>query len=241
MSARDRIFSQPLSKADGFVFDEQVASVFPDMIQRSVPGYQALIGQIAGIARVYARPESRIYDLGCSLGAASLAIRLAVDLDGCKLIAVDNAPAMIAAAETHFSAIQGIPYELLCADICHVPVENASLVVMNYTLQFLPPEDRLAVLKTIHQGLNRGGVLVLSEKIRGVDAEEDALLTKLHYEFKRANGYSDLEISQKRDALEEVLIPDTLSRHRERLAEAGFQSVHVYFQALNFISLIAHP
>jgi len=236
---RDRLYAEPHAEVADFAFDERVAAVFPDMIRRSVPGYAAIIGMIGLLAEQHAQPGSRLYDLGCSLGAATAAMRARLTAPDCELLAVDNAPAMIERAREQFDNSPGAPVTLLCADIRDVAVQDASVVVLNFTLQFLPPEERLAMLTGIRRGMRPGGVLVLSEKIAGADAAQDALLTELHHTFKRANGYSDLEISQKRSALERVLLAETVAHHQQRLAEAGFARSDLWFQCFNFVSLVA--
>ena len=235
----DRLYATALPDVHRFVFDDRVAAVFPDMIRRSVPGYATVLGMLGVIAERFIQPGSAVYDLGCSLGAATAAMRL--HAPDCRLIAVDNAPAMIARAREFLDRIPGAPVELRCLDIRDVSVVDASVVVLNYTLQFIPPAERLALLRGIRDGLRSDGVLVLSEKIAGADADEDRRLTELHHAFKRANGYSDLEISQKRAALEQVLIPETLAAHRKRLLEAGFRTVDLWFQCCNFVSLLVRP
>lgn len=236
---QDRLYAEPNPEIADFAFDDRVAAVFPDMIRRSVPGYAAIVSMIGLLAEEHAQPHSRLYDLGCSLGAATAAMRGRVHAQGCELVAVDNAPAMIERAREIFDSEPGMPVELQCADIRDVTIENASVVILNFTLQFLPTEERLPLLKRIRQGMRPGGVLVLSEKVAGADAAQDALLTDMHHAFKRANGYSDLEISQKRIALEKVLVPETVAVHQQRLADAGFDRSDLWFQCFNFVSLVA--
>jgi tRNA (cmo5U34)-methyltransferase len=132
-----------------------------------------------------------------------------------------------------------IPVDVVCADIRDVKVEQASLVVLNFTLQFIPPEQRQVLLDHIYQGLLPGGAVVLSEKLAFEDEREDVFHVNMHLAFKRANGYSDLEISQKRSALEQVLVPDSFEIHQQRLERAGFDRIHRWFQCFNFASLIA--
>ena len=236
----DAIYAKAQTHLVDFEFNEAVVNVFPDMIRRSVPGYSTLIPLIGLLAEQYAQPDSRCYDLGCSLGAATLAMRHRISQPGVELVAVDNSPAMIERAHDNIDAdIATAPVELLCADIKDVDIRNASVVVLNFTLQFIDPAARLALLTRIYQGLRPGGVLLLSEKLKFDDDEEQTLLTDLHHAFKRANGYSDMEIAQKRTALENVLIPDTVAQHQARLAEAGFASHRLWFQCLNFASLLA--
>ena len=237
---RDRIYATALDEIVDFRFDETVAGVFPDMIQRSVPGYATVISMIGTLAASFARPHSRCYDLGCSVGAATLAMRRNISGADCRVIAVDNAEAMVERCRQNITAAgEGVPVDLICADIRDVAIEQASMVVLNYTLQFIAPGQRDAVIARIHAGLQPGGVILLAEKIRFADPDIDTAMTELHHAFKRTNGYSELEISQKRTALENVLIPETLGTHMERLHRAGFTSPRVWFQCLNFISIFA--
>ena len=237
---KDTLYSVAHEPLAEFAFDARVAAVFPDMIRRSVPGYATTIGLLGLIAGEYAQADSHIYDLGCSLGATTLAMRRRLNQPGCRIIAVDNAAAMVERCREHVEADNApAPVDVVCADIRDVPIENASVVAMTFTLQFIAPEQRLALLQRIHTGLRPGGVLLLSEKLAFADHTEHALLQRLHLAFKRANGYSELEISQKRAALENVLIPETEEQHRQRLLTAGFSQVHPWFQAFNFGSFIA--
>ncbi len=240
-SSKDDIYSSPKDMIVDFVFDESVAHVFPDMIRRSVPGYDNLIPLLGIIAEKFVTENSNIYDLGCSLGASSLSIRRRLHVDGCKIIAVDNAKAMVEQCRENMANDPNnhVPIDIMCADILDIDINNASLAILNYTLQFIEPDKRLILLKKIANGMNQGGCLVLSEKIISDDAKEQALLEELQLNFKSANGYSDLEISQKRSALDNVLIPDNLNTHQQRLLKAGFSNVIVWQQSLNFVSMLA--
>lgn len=239
-SEKDSIYASPVGDISPFNFDETVASVFPDMIQRSVPGYNAIISAIGLLAARYAKPHSNCYDLGCSLGAATLSMRQQIPYQSCRLIGIDNSQAMLDRCSQIIAAEQHpISVDLQCMDIREVNIVNASVVVLNFTLQFIPLQDRLNFLHNIHQGLLPGGILVLSEKLQFADPRQQQLQTDMHHEFKKARGYSDMEISQKRTALEKVLLPETLETHQQRLNTAGFSSAEVWFQYFNFASLIA--
>ncbi|SHO56126.1 carboxy-S-adenosyl-L-methionine synthase CmoA [Vibrio quintilis] len=240
MSYKDTIFSAPIDKIGDFSFDARVAEVFPDMIQRSVPGYSNIISAIGMMAERFAQPHSNIYDLGCSLGAATLSVRRHIRHDGCQIIAVDNSQAMVERCRLHVDAYRAdTPVDVVQADIREVSINNASVVILNFTLQFLPPDDRYQLLNQIYQGLNPGGVLILSEKFVFPDEEANELLIDLHHDFKRANGYSELEISQKRSAIENVLQPDSIETHKARFRDIGFSSFDVWFQCFNFGSMFA--
>lgn len=240
MTGRDRIFAEPGAEPASFRFDERVAEVFPDMISRSVPGYAFVLETLTRLARRLVQPDSRVYDLGCSLGAATLALRAGIEQRGVECIAVDNSQAMIDRARGHVAAFRSpVPVRLELADLRDVAIENASLVVMNFTLQFLPRAERAAILARVHAGLLPGGALVLAEKVHHDQPGMESLIQQVHLDFKRDQGYSELEISQKRQALENVLVTDTLSAHDQRLARAGFAERAVLCQHYNFAALLA--
>ena len=237
---KDKVFANPLPGLAGFKFDQQVAAVFADMIKRSVPGYEAIIAMTGTLAERYVQPGTRCYDLGSSLGASTLAMRHHITQADCRIIAVDNSAAMIDRCQNILAEDSGkVPVDLVCGNIQDTVIDNASLVVLNFTLQFIPLDERETLLANICSGLVPGGVLVLSEKVVFDDEAHNKLMIELHHNFKKANGYSDLEISRKRTALENVLVPDTLDTHRQRLKAAGFSSVDVWFQCFNFASMIA--
>jgi tRNA (cmo5U34)-methyltransferase len=237
---KDAIFAEPLAHIQDFRFDDQVADVFPDMIQRSVPGYQTIIQTIGKLSGRFQQADSNYYDLGCSLGAATLAMRRNITTANSRIIAVDNSNAMVERCERHLQAFRSdIPVEVKLADIRQQPIEQAAIVVINFTLQFLPKEDRNTLINRVYQGLKPGGLLILSEKFINQEPVTNDLLVELHHDFKRANGYSELEISQKRSALENVMKPDTLPEHQQRLQQAGFTSQTLWFQCFNFCSMVA--
>ena len=238
--AQDTIYATAKAKVAPFEFDESVVAVFPDMIARSVPGYTLLLPLIGQIASRYAQPNSLCFDLGCSLGAVTLALRQQIQQPGCRITAVDNSSAMIEQCRHIIAgAGQGLPVDLVEADICQIPISQASVVVLNFTFQFVPTALRDGLIQRIYDGLLPGGALILSEKVILEPPALDHLLVTLHHDFKRANGYSDLEISQKRTALENVLISETVPQHQARLRRAGFATAELWFQAFNFVSLLA--
>ncbi|WP_115717987.1 carboxy-S-adenosyl-L-methionine synthase CmoA [Gallaecimonas mangrovi] len=238
--SEDRIYSKPQGAVKDFAFDEQVADVFNDMINRSVPGYTTILHTLEKLAPRFAKSGSRIYDLGCSLGAASLAIKRSVDVEGVELIAVDSSEAMITRATRQLAAYKGkVEVALKQADIRDIDIDNASMVVLNFTLQFLPPQEREALINKIYAGLRPGGLLLLSEKLVFEDSAINDLLCELHWDFKRDNGYSELEIAQKRTAIENVMRPDSPQKHLARLSAAGFSHSQFWYQCYNFASLVA--
>jgi len=242
MNQKDRLFDTDIQNIGDFVFDDRVVRVFPDMINRSVPGYSLVVPMIGLLARQYAQDHSNLYDLGCSLGAASLAMRAAVRVRNARIWAVDNSADMIRQFRSTLEEQDGVgspTIHPLHQDILETRIEDASVVVLNFTLQFVDPSKREGLLKKIVEGLNPGGILILSEKIRFDDPQEQALQVHWHHQFKRAQGYSDLEIARKRDALENVLTPESMELHRKRLRSAGFTDVYQWFQGFNFVSMVA--
>ena len=242
----DRVFAEPLACIERFAFNEDVASVFDDMIERSVPGYRSIVTQTGLLTARFAKPDSCCYDLGCSLGGSAFAMRHQLaKLDvaakkGISIVAVDSSSAMLA----HLKQMQAvdeasIEIKLIEADITELDFKTCSVAVLNFTLQFIPLEQRQTLITALAAQLLPGGALILSEKISFDHAEQQKLHTEMYENFKRANGYSELEISQKRDALENVLLPETIETHRNRLLKAGFSSVEVWFQCFNFLSMVA--
>lgn len=238
--SRDQIYNQEAAGEGTFEFNEAVADVFPDMLQRSIPGYAASIRAIRSLAQQYVQPDSHCYDLGCSLGAATLAMREGIAVAGCRIIAVDNALAMVSRCQK-IIADDGndIPVDVVAGDIRATDITNASMVVMNYTLQFLPIDERQDMIRRIAQGMRAGGVFVLSEKVVDADPDIEAMLVELHHNFKRRHAYSELEISRKRSALENVLVPESVATHTARMHSADFQHVGVWLRYFNFVSIVA--
>ena len=240
----DRVFAtERLPTA--FAFDDQVASVFEDMINRSVPGYSTIISMIGVLAERYCGAGSTIYDLGASLGGASFAVAQQLPHDDYRIIAIDNSEAMTSRLSAKLAALGEIGgketsrIECRHEDLRDSKIEDASMVILNFTLQFIEPAAREALMRKIYDGMLPGGLLIISEKIQFPDPALNELFIDLYHRFKETQGYSKLEISQKRAALENVLIPETLAAHRERLNGAGFHSVDTWFQCFNFASMVA--
>lgn len=239
-SHRDTLYSKTLGDPGLFTFNSAVVSVFPDMIKRSVPGYGSVIAMTGLLAARHARPGTRIYDLGCSLGASLLSCAEHAETEHCELVGLDNSNAML--RQCRANLVEAIPQRavtLIEADITTVDYQNASVCILNYTLQFVPIAQRLSLLRKLRAALSPGDILILSEKLLLEPEAMDALMVKLHHDFKRAQGYSDLEIANKRQALENVLLPETRDTHKTRLLEAGFSHADVWFQCFNFASLVA--
>jgi len=239
-SYRDAIYSTPLDRIARFSFDERVVACFPDMIRRSVPGYGQILGMLGLIARRHLRHGAHVYDLGCSLGAGGLALAGALPPEAFRYTGVDLSPAMVErAGEILATESPEHALEVVEGDIRSLDYRPSGMILLNFTLQFLAPAERDGVIASLFEALEPGGVLVLSEKVVDPDEADNAWRVERYHDFKRANGYSDLEISQKRTALENVLVPDTLEAHHARLTRAGFSRSLTWFQYLNFASLVA--
>lgn len=237
--ARDQLFQKPDAGNEPFRFDANVAGVFDDMIRRSIPGYDTLMGLLPLVSARFAKPDTNVYDLGCSLGSSTIALSRGVP-PSTKLIAVDQSDAMVERCRARLAADPAcIDAEVRCEDARHTDLGDASLVAMNFTLQFIPLEDRTTMVERVHRALLPGGAFVLSEKLSFERDADRSLLEGFHDDFRRGNGYSDLEISQKRSALERVLICDTEAAHVARLEQVGFRRVLKLFHALNFVSWLA--
>lgn len=242
---RDTIYADSHGDVSPFKFDSRVASVFSDMISRSVPSYQPILAMLPTLTREFRKDQHRYYDLGCSLGAGLHAMAEGLKNTDqqanihAKLIGVDNSSAMLAHAKEFRCPYDNLSIQFYEQDLRQTVIDKAAMVLMNFTLQFVALEDRDQIVANIHQGLAKGGALVLSEKVRYQDTQTADLMTRIHHRYKADQGYSQLEISQKRDAIENVLLPETLDCHITRLRKAGFKVITPWIQNLQFISILA--
>jgi len=234
---RDEIYKDKLDISK-FTFDQKVVDVFDDMVLRSVPGYKQMIEIIGLAARTYPVANSNVYDLGCSTGAVTLSIASNLKSASVKIFSIDNSKEMIEQCNKNLSGSEA-DIQYICDDIENIQLDNASLIVLNLTLQFINPKYRTDLIKRIFKSLLPGGALIISEKIIHENEEINKSLINLHESFKRENGYSETEIAQKRKAIEDVLIPESIEQHIKRLSDAGFKKPLVQMQCINFASFLA--
>lgn len=234
---RDEIYKDKVDISK-FTFDQTVVDVFDDMVLRSVPGYKQMIELIGLAARKYPVINSNVYDLGCSTGAVTLSIASNLKSPSVKIFSIDNSKEMIEQCSKNLSGIEA-NIQYICDDIENIQFENASLIVLNLTLQFIKPKNRSKLVKRMYDSLLSGGALIISEKIIHENESINRSLIGLHESFKRENGYSETEIAQKRKAIEEVLIPESIENHLRRLNDAGFKKTLVQMQCINFASFLA--
>lgn len=240
MSQKDNIYQSKLETVSKFTFDSKVADVFDDMIQRSVPGYDQILRHIPVLCDYYSQAKSNIYDLGSSTGAGLLAMNAVAVAKQAKLIGIDNSQAMITSASSKLEILNpAAELELVCADLLDVELENASFVLMNYTLQFIAQTERKHLLTKIFDAMLPNSALVLSEKTQTESSDAKDEMIELHHRFKASKGYSDLEIAQKRDAIEDVLVPESIATHTARLRDVGFDIVMPWQQHFQFASILA--
>jgi len=236
--ARDKIFSEGARPIGDFAFNEETASVFEDMLERSVPFYREIQRMLVELAADFAVDGSAVYDIGCSTGTTLSA--LDVLPQEVTLVGIDNSSAMLARAGELLEGAVRHPYELRLGDLNQaLRVDNASVAVMSLTLQFVRPLQRERVLREICEGVNPNGCLLLIEKVVADDSTLNRLYIQHYYEFKQRNGYSEMEIARKREALENVLIPYRPEENDAMLRRAGFRGVDMFFKWYNFCGLIA--
>jgi tRNA (cmo5U34)-methyltransferase len=238
--AKDTLFNKKGKLRSDFVFGKETAEVFDDMLDRSVPFYQEIQRMIGDIAADFAMPGTNLYDLGCSTCNTFLSIEKRIPED-VMFIGIDSSKEMLQKAEEKLS-LSRFPrkYELICLDINKgISIANASVVIMNLTLQFVRPLYREKVVSQVVSGLNEGGCLILVEKVLSKDSTINRLFINYYYEFKKRQGYSELEIAQKREALENVLIPYHFDENRELLLKSGFRGCDEFFRWYNFFGMLA--
>ena len=238
----DRLFAAPRERIQDFDFGGDTAVVFDDMLERSVPYYDEIQRMVGELASDFAAPGKCVYDLGCSTGTTLLHIARAVPQDvPLKFVGIDSSPEMLELARQKLGrATLTQPFELRHSDLNHgVRIDDACVVMLILTLQFIRPLYRESLMRSIHEGLADRGCLILVEKVLGQDSTLNRLFIQHHYEMKRGRGYSELEISQKREALENVLVPYRLEENRDLLRKVGFSAVDVFFKWYNFCGIVA--
>jgi tRNA (cmo5U34)-methyltransferase len=235
---KDEVFRDTARPIGDFTFNDETASVFEDMLERSVPFYQEIQRMLVELAADFAIDGTAVCDIGCSTGTTLSALdALPQDV---TLIGFDNSPAMLARADALLRGALRHPHELCCVDVNQgLRIENASVVVMSLTLQFVRPLQRERVLRDISTGINHNGCLLLIEKVVAEESMLNRLYIQHYYEFKQRNGYSQLEIARKREALENVLIPYRAEENDAMLRAAGFRAVDMFFKWYNFVGLVA--
>lgn len=246
---KDEIFKEAGSGKKPFEFNAQVARVFDDMVSRSVPFYSEVLRMSAELAHTFYQPNTQIYDLGCSTGALLPLLESQFGDDGFAYTGLDSSADMIEQASNRWARISfdaaqdknsgATVAKFMIADITQFNFEPASVIVSNYTFQFLKPLARQALLRKLFAALTPGGCLIVSEKCLEDAADMSRVYADLYHALKARNGYSTLEIAEKRDALENVLIPFRVSENAEMLRDAGFNPVSIFFKYYNFTSFIA--
>lgn len=232
---KDTIFEKPIEKQ--FDFDANVASVFDDMLSRSVPYYKSMLDISVSFALKYAQNTKKIYDLGCSTGSTLLELYAKSD-KSLSLCGIDTSEAMLDLAHKK-ATVYNAPIDFICGDVLTIPFEKCDVIISNYTLQFIRPIQREVLIGKIYDALESGGVFIFSEKVICEDKKLHKLFIDEYYNFKRTQGYSDFEIAQKREALENVLIPYTEEENKQMALKAGFKNVEILFKWVNFATFIA--
>ena len=231
----DKVFNKTISKQ--FEFDEEVASVFDDMLDRSVPFYKQMQKLSITFANNFLKDDSNVYDLGCSTASTLIELKKSSKYK-INLIGIDNSTAMLEHASKKAKAF-GVDIKLINDDIFNVELKDARVVFSNYTLQFIRPINREKLVKKIYDSLEDGGVFIFSEKLVSSNSFLNKQLIDEYYSFKKTQGYSEFEIAQKREALENVLIPYTEKKNKKMIRDAGFKDCETLFRWVNFATFIA--
>ena len=235
----DRLFNEINPKLGEFTFDENVAHVFDDMISRSVPLYDDVQRVLPVLANLLDHPVIKVIDLGCSTGTSLIQLAQTLPHRQFELVGVDNSQAMLDKCAEKLTGLgMQAEVELVRADICDIDLCEASIVLMNYTLQFVDLPSRPKLLSRIRQSLRPGGFMLVSEKVSHHQIAIDDALVELYFEFKRRNGYSELEIARKREALENVLVPVSVDENQQMFREAGFGDVELLLKWFNFATFV---
>lgn len=232
---QDKVFNKPIEKQ--FEFDEEIAAVFDDMLKRSVPFYEEAMALTKRFALAYLKPGGRVYDLGCSTASTLLDIERDLRAEA-ELVGIDNAHSMLEQARRKLR-VYGSKIVLEEGDILAFDYRPAQVFISNYTLQFIRPPVRETLIRKLFDALEPGGVFIFSEKVVTQEKRLNKLMIDGYYDFKKTQGYSEYEIMQKREALENVLIPYTEEENRAMVTRCGFAHCETIFRWMNFATFIA--
>jgi tRNA (cmo5U34)-methyltransferase len=232
---KDRLFEVPIEKQ--FEFDERVAAVFDDMIERSVPFYRHNLELIVSLLLRRIKQGMRIVDLGSSTGALLIELAGRCEVEA-EFIGVDNAPAMVELARKKAQALE-VPVSFVCADLMRYDFGGSDIIIANYTLQFIRPLIRNSVVAKIYQSLKDEGLFICSEKVLMESKWLNKQIIDIYYDYKKGQGYSETEIMRKREALENVLIPYTIEENSTMMKTCGFKTIDTIFQWGNFVTMAA--
>lgn len=245
MTSKDTIFADRPFEKGSFEFNDEVANVFDDMLNRSIPFYRESIDILCNVVKNFHSPQKIIYDLGCSTGNTLLKIHEDLknsskkDLQNIEYIGIDDSQAMIEKFNQKILTAKTKKMKAICDDINTADLSNSGTIILNYILQFLSISEREKLVQKISNSLIKKGIVFVSEKIIDEDDEFNDFLTEQYFDFKEKNGYSQIEISRKRQALENVLIPLSLEKNLALFHEAGFEKVSVLLKWHNFVSFVA--
>ncbi|MDD5757691.1 MAG: carboxy-S-adenosyl-L-methionine synthase CmoA [Desulfobulbaceae bacterium] len=237
---KDTLFIDPNAPPEDFQFSPKVAEVFDDMLERSVPFYKETMSMVASLLETFVAPHQVVYDLGCSTGATMIELARRLSHLDLHFIGVDNSAAMIEKAT--------LKAEIYCkskqlnfaqADILNFPLDKPAAIILNYTLQFIRPLQRLDFVRHLHDALSPGGLILIAEKTISHQPLFNRAFIGYYLDFKRRQGYSEIEIAKKREALENVLVPFSAAETMELLHKAGFGHVEQFFQWFNFSGFVA--
>jgi len=231
----DKVFIEKIVKK--FEFDEAVASVFDDMLSRSVPFYDEVRKLVIALILIEQKEGKKVLDLGSSTAKFLLELHNKMDVK-MQLKGLDNSQAMLDRAEQKCQAF-GAKIDLELADMLTYDYRNEDIIVANYTLQFIRPMQRVELVKKLYRSMNENGLFIFSEKVVFADKKLDKDLIDIYYAYKKEQGYSEYEIAQKREALENVLIPFTIEENIQMCKDAGFKNVDTIFQWSNFVTFVS--
>jgi len=236
----DNIFKPKIERSSDFSFDANVTKVFDNMIVRSIPFYLEVQRMIAEIAKDYAKPGTNVYDLGCSTGTTFISLNSILD-ESIGFVGIDSSHEMLNQCNDNLNLVGFTRTFKLIADDLNksIKIKNTSVVISSLTLQFVRPPKRAQLLQSIYNQLNPGGCIILFEKVLGESPEFNRQFIKYYYDYKRRNNYNEMEIAQKREALENVLVPYRLIENIEMLSEIGFHSIETFFKWYNFAGIVA--
>lgn len=220
-------------------FDSEIVPVFDEHVRQSVPMYDEIHRLISDISAWFLEDDTNMYDIGTSTGEVIKNLLDRYPKKNIQLIGVDNSPEMVEKAQERFSERKNVNINHLDLIRDDCSFENACLITSVLTMQFIPQRYRQSIINNVYEGLNKGGCLILVEKVVGSNARFNEMWVEMYHEMKLRNGLSEQHVFEKASAIRGVMRPYTLKENIEMLDKAGFKDVDTFFKWNNFVGFVA--
>lgn len=205
------------------MFDFNTIDNFDEHISQSIPSYPFLIDTVKAITEYFVEDNTNVYDLGCSTGNLLKSFQ---NHSNVQYVGIDNS-SLIPESTDKITFINN--------DLCDVPLENASIISSMFTLQFLNRIKRKQIFENIKNGINKGGAVIICEKVYATTPKVQDILTSVYYEYKEKHFDVTSILKKERELRENMRIVS----YDELLTECSqIGTCEIFWKFLNFVGIL---